>query len=187
MKKYTKQRLFEMMQKVNPDFIANENETPELQQANSEIFTPVELEVLNAMAWYLDFNQRNAHAGLHSQLSYDMVYDYNQKHGNIIRVPLTNYTKDELIQYILEFIFTLYTIKKTKALDDNQLLPHLQKLNYEELAKFVDDEYQEYMKNVHELLGNASGGRNLSSDVINRVFDERKRQYDYIKRELKQN
>lgn len=182
MKKDSKQRLFEVMQRVNPDFVIKEDDSEEQsQQVSPEYYSQIELAVLNRIAHTIRFVHMNPHVTIQNPATFDVVYDYNQKHGNVIHAPLTNFTKDDIIVYILEFLYTLYVIKKTKALDDNQLMPYLKKLDYNELVKFVEKEYQEYLKTVYEHLET----KNLSSDVINRVLQERKRQYDYIMRELK--
>lgn len=182
MKKDSKQRLFEVMQRVNPDFVIKEDDSEEQsQQVSPEYYSQIELAVLNRIAHTIRFVHMNPHMAIQNPATFDVVYNYNQKHGNVIKAPLIQATKDELIEYLISFLISLYAIKKIKPLDDNQLKPYLDKLNYDEIIKFVEKEYQEYLKTVYEYLET----KNVGTDVINRALQERKRQYDYIIMQLK--
>lgn len=93
MKKNSKQFLFERMHKINPDFILKE----EIEYAEAiEDYTFPELHVLNIMAHTIAMNGYV----IHSPLTYDVIYEYNQKHGNVIQFPLVVVDKEGLLEQI---------------------------------------------------------------------------------------
>ena len=94
MKKDKKQLLFEAMNKIDPSFPLREEEIETVE--TTEDFTGAELEVLYTMAHSV---QMNGYI-VNNPLSLDIIYDYNQKHGNIIKFPLKDYDEQGLYEEV---------------------------------------------------------------------------------------
>lgn len=130
MKKYGKQRLLEMMQRVNPDFtIKEENEIPEY--TGDEIF----------LLYVLVYNLMNAHHLYNRETTEKFIYDYNQKHGNIIEFPLVAYNKDELTKQVADFLYGENVATDTQLMDiaqmtSDQIIPMLNK-KYEAMKEYL--------------------------------------------------
>jgi len=135
MRTNSKQRLFEVMQKVNPDFIIKEVE----EKQTSEKYTDDELFLL----YILVYNLMNAHILRDPEQTKSFIYDYNKKHGNVIKYPLVGATKDELVKKIGEF---LYGAKVT----DEQLMD-LAQMDSKQIAPLLKQRYEFIRKTYKEM------------------------------------
>jgi len=138
MRTNSRQRLFEVMQKVNPDFIVKEAETP-------QTYSAAELEILARMAYNVQMHGYM----VRSPLTYDMIYDYNQKHGNIIKFPLVEKDKSEIINTALESLYgdnaTDEQRKKLESLTGDQLIEFLTK-QFSEYENMLRKQIQDSLK-----------------------------------------
>jgi hypothetical protein len=160
MAKDTKQRLLEMMQRVNPDFtIREENETPE--------YTPEELRLL----YVLVYNLMNAHHLSNPKTTENFIYNYNQKHGNVIEFPLIRLTRDEVVKEIADFVYG-----ENKTTDDQ--LMDLAKMNSEQLVQILTNKYNEFETGIRTHL------KDYGDTVINDILRQRKREYDGLVHDL---
>jgi hypothetical protein len=159
MKKDTKQRLFEMMQRVNPDFtIREEEKTPE--------YTGDELRLL----YVLVFNLMNAHH-LNNPATEKFIYDYNQKHGNVIEFPLIRLTRDEIIKEVANFVYG-----ENKATDDQ--LMDLAQMKNEQLIQTLNNKYKEIETQFRTHF------KNYDEKTINQVLEPWKRDHESLAHDL---
>lgn len=154
MRKDTKQRLFEMMQRVNPDFVIREEVTPE--------YTGDELLLL----YVLVNNLMNANH-LNNPATEKFIYDYNQEHGNIIEFPLIRFTRDEVVNEIANFIYG-----ENKATDEQ--LTALNQMNTKQLVQMVTNKYKEIETRFRTHF------KDYDEKVINDVLRPRKVEFENL-------